>query len=213
MQKSNLKVVDRSGTERAALAAAISSHQALSGRLAAAIAAGDWTKRAALKRNVELAEASVETAKADAARFLTDQTLGKSDEVAPISIKEARTALQDAKDQLEIWETASASLQTEVKKLREEVADAKIRLDGARLKLVESSPEAKLVFDGYVSLQRKLAGQRKLMEYLAGEGVTPADWDAQHNPDDAEDTTAAIGEWRICFDALLRDAGAPLPKV
>jgi chromosome segregation ATPase len=211
MPKSNLKVVDRSTAERAELATAIAAHQALSERLAAALSAGGWEKRAELKRNVEQAETAVETAKSDAARYLTDQTLGKSDEIAPTSIKDARAALQDAKDQLEVWETVSASLQTEVKKLREEVGWAKDRVEGATIRLIGSSPEMKSVFDHYTNLQRKLAGHRKLMEFLSA--YAPPDWDAHHNPDDAEDTTAAITEWRSAVEALQHDSEAPLPKI
>jgi hypothetical protein len=213
MPKSNLKVVDRPTDERAELASKIAEHRALSERLAAAIAAGGWEKRVELKRNVELAEAALETAKADAAKYLTDQALGKNDDVAPTSIKDARSTLQDAKDELDVWQTVTASLQAEVKTLREEVADANLRLDSARMKVMSSSSEASAVYAQYKFLQRKLAGHRKLMEFLSGTGAVPDGWDVLHNPDDAEDTTAAIAEWQTSFESLRRDAAAPLPKV
>jgi chromosome segregation ATPase len=211
MSKSNLKVVDRSSHERTELAAAIAAHQALTERLAAAMAADSWEKRAGLKRNVELAEAALETAKTDAAKHLTDQALGKAGDVAPTSIKEARAALQDSRDQLELAQIVESSLKTEVKKLSEDVAETKSRIESARIRLIESSPEMKSVVDRYVSLQRKLAGQRKLMEFL--NVYAPAGWDVHHNPDDAEDPTAVIAEWRSAVDALAREANAALPEV
>lgn len=212
MPKSNLKMpVDyRSSNSRTELADAIAAHQALAARLAAAQAAGSWEKRAQLKRNVELAEAAVETAKADDARHLTDQLLGKIDAaIAPTGLKVARAALQDARDQLEAWQAVEGSLASEVKKLRDEVGWAKNIVESAVIKAIESSREAQSVFERYKDLQRKRAGQRKLMELLSL--YAPAGWDLLHDPDDHDDVSGLIGEWQGAIEALERDAGAPLP--
>jgi hypothetical protein len=210
--KPSLKVVDASSPERAELAAAIATHSALSEQLAGAVAADDWQKRAELRQKVEQASKAVDTAKADAVQHLTDQALGKTG-VAPQSIKEARAALQDAEDQLEVAEMLGSSLQTRARELRQEVLYAKHRLDEARMKVVGNSAEVGSLFAQFKATQRKLAGQRKLLKLLDQHGMAPEHLDVLHNPDDADDTTAALAEWQAAIDTLARDAGAPLPKI
>ena len=209
MSKASLKVIE--SPERAELAAAITQHRALSERLAAAVAAGDWTKKVALKENVERAKAAFEKSKTDSAKHLTNRMLGEREDAedAPISIQDARAALAAAQDELEIWEMSSKSLQVEVKRLREDVTTAKNEVETAIIRLVEGSPEAHAVFEAYNQLQRQLAGHRKIMSALSL--YAPLGWDVIHNPDDAEDTSATIAAWQASIAALQTDASAPLP--
>ena len=210
MSKASLKVVE--SPERTELASAIARHKALSERLAAALAAGDWQKRVALRENVDRARAAFEKSKTDAAKHLTNRMLGEreDDEDAPVSIQDARAALAKAQDEVEIWEMASTTLKAEATQLREDVVNAKTRVEAAIIQLVGSSPEAQSAFDGYMALQRKLAGHRKVMEFLSL--YVPPDWQVLHNPDDAEDTSSIIAGWQAALEALQVDAGAPLPK-
>lgn len=203
---------DQSSIERAELAAVIAAFNALSEQLAGVAAADDWQKRAELRENVEQASKAVETAKADAVQYAADHALGKVG-TAPQSIKEARAALQDAQDQAEVAELLMSSLETRARELREEVGYAKNHLIMVRKNVVGNSAEVRSIFAQFKATQRELAGQRKLLAFLAEYGMAPTNWDVIHDPDDAEDTSALVAEWQAAIDALKLDADAPLPKL
>jgi hypothetical protein len=101
--------------ERAALAhaiAAAASADARKAALAQAAQTADAEVRAA-RRAVEAAAEAIETAKANAARHLTDTALGTAG-AAPQSIRQARAAAIEAADDLEACLAAREALQAEM---------------------------------------------------------------------------------------------------
>lgn len=205
MAKSILKIVEQISPEREKLAAAIKKLKEKNDELAAC--ADDWETRARLRERVEEAKKTLEAAKVAAVQFAIDQARGCAGD-PPLSVKEARQALQDLEDQLAVSETMRDALKARADELSKEVGWAKISLESAVLGVCRASPEVLAIYEQLMTLQRTLAGQRKLCQAIVG---LPSNWQVLHNPDDADDVSAEIAAWRSAIDNLSRDATTPLP--
>src|SRR5438309_601908 len=94
---------------RAALAEAIERKRELTERLAVIEQAQSDLRLTPLEEKVEAATAAVEQAKHDAVRHLVDSKLGHGGPAA-LSVKDARAALQDAEEELEVARSARSAL-------------------------------------------------------------------------------------------------------
>jgi hypothetical protein len=213
MSNTALKIVTERSPEREALAVAIDRHRDLSQQLTATKKALDdgWQFRSAARSRIEQAEAAIEEAKTNTAKFLTDTALGVPGD-APMTVRAARDALEDAKNELEALLTVEAALKKQQAELTGQLAW--VHVDEAYRQVVCSHPGVLAVFARYKSLQRELAGHRLLVEALSRAGAVPDEhknWHYIHDPNDAEDVSALIAVWQASLTSLRTDPDAELP--
>ena len=196
--------------QRDALAEAIELHDEAKRQLAANESAREQTTETihAARRAFERATAAVDEAKVNAARHLTDTVIGTA-RAAPLSVKDAQVAAQDAEDALEAAVTAQAALVEHHKAATRELQYARMSLDMRVTDVMKAEvPVEKLVAD-YVVLQRELVSQRRALQWLDLQGVVPRGtaWQGEHDWPDLP----GAAPWKLAAAALGTDADAPLP--
>jgi hypothetical protein len=184
---------------------------------------------------VEAAGQAIEVAKVNAARHLTDTALGTAG-VAPLSIREARTAAIEAADHLEACVAARDALNSERAEGHEGLS-AILVTDAARAVIkAEVSGRVAAMASRVAELQRQLVAAGSALEWLSSRGalppvargevdpigrtvgllrVPPTEWalggTVRYSTSFAEPTGAVA--WEAAFEALKRDATTLLPEV
>ena len=213
MRKSNLQIVtDGDGVrspEREALAEAIARHNELTRRLTAIDAASTtaWTAHKAATAAVAAATAGVEKAKSDAGRHLTAVALGEAGE-APVTVKAARLAVQDAQDALDAAQSAREALAGQRKEIENLLVVSRLRLDTSVAAVIAADPATHALIGRFKEQLRDLTDMRRALEFI--EAKLPPDLRSWRS---AEPWPELAGDapWREALAALLQDADAPLP--
>jgi hypothetical protein len=216
-------------SERAALAAAIERHDAAQRQLAANKSAQEQTidTRIEARRAVEKSAAMIEEAKVNAATFLANTIMGTAGE-APLTVKAARAAAQDAEDALEAALSAGAALAEQEKSAEREMRRAADNID-ERIRdvvRVETGPAVPSLLKDAEMAQSDLIHKRVVLRHLLHNGsvdeaekqavksflhnttlpgtygcVEYTDW--ERHP--------VLAPWSRAREALRQDADAALP--
>jgi hypothetical protein len=222
--------------ERAALAAAIVKAAGADARraaLAKAVATADAEVRTA-RLAVAAADEDIETAKVNAARHLTDTTLGNAG-VAPLSIREARAAAIEAADHLEACLAAREASNAERAEGHEGLSAILVQDAAVAVLKSEAAGRGAALASRVAELQRELVAHGSGLEWLSRAGVfqvergvdsdirhtivrmesTPRQWATTAARPGAEPFAQPLGaqRWQAAFEALKRDATTPLPEV
>jgi chromosome segregation ATPase len=194
--------------EREALAAAITRHAEAEQRLAATKRAMESSASAILqaRTNLKKAAGAVEQAKTDAASYLTAQMLGSAGD-APLTIKQARAALQDAEHELADVQASRAALERAHADAEGSLAVASVSLEGAQREVVRTDPATQRLIADFDTAHRCYVDLKRALEFV----------------DRVYGLSARFGEpalselpgatpWKLATEALRRDADAPLPQ-
>ena len=215
-----LKLADAPGSstrprspEREALASAIVKRNAAAARVQAIKAAQETADRNVLgaRRAVEVAEQNIQSAKAAAARHLTDVAMGR-DAAAPMSIRQARSALQDANDELEAAEAARAALGKETVEVRAAHAslDAlNVHVQDVARAVVAADPLPRTMADRREKLWREVAELSAALDIL---GASVLGRPVSNCPPAFHDLKSP-DQWRGAMKALETNPDAPLPDL
>jgi chromosome segregation ATPase len=203
--------------EREALAAAIERHNNAVRNLDVTKRALDEARGRSLAEAVTKARADVETAKVNAAAHMTETLLGKAAD-APVSIKEARRALQEVEDELEALHAIQATLEKRLQDCREEKDWAKQLLDRALRDVIKAEPPVRQLLTKFKAVQADLEQRRFDLFWLWRNDMIPdefKDWNMEERtvepgPDDLSVGTAP---WKAALDELASNSDAPLPAV
>jgi hypothetical protein len=210
-----LKLADAAPIERSAarivLAAAIERHAEATRELAANEAAQLKAEaaRGEAADAVERAQLALEEAKSAAAKHLTRTIMGTAGD-APQSIKDARAALTDATDSLEVAGEAFDALVKERPSVAQEVSFAQFGLRDKLRDLVRSDLAVKELVERYTELHRRAVDVRRALELLDRNSMIPDEfrgWNVEREWPDLQ----AAASWRAAISALESDADAPLP--
>ena len=218
MNIANLKVVTEERTlERDALAAAIERHRKIGQTVAAVRTArqtandrlyGTGSARAA----VDDAMAAVEKAKAAATQFLVDQAIGNAG-AAPLSVKDAKRALAEAEDELDVVKTTENALGVRLRESEQELAQAKHGINEAVRDVVKASPAVAAIFSEYETLKRRGAALLAMRNFIEQKlQAAPDDDSAEDAEDEPANVAAQIANWEAALAALRINADAPLPE-
>lgn len=201
--------------EREALAAAIAAHKGLLAEIAAVDVAlsSAWSAIVAAERDAERAAARIEEAKANAAKFQTDTLLGKAG-AAPVSIREARAAAQDADDALATAREARAALAEHRESLTgfEAVSLKKDTIERAAMAVVRAELDANGIYDRFVRAYREFADARALLGVAEGLGISGGAI-RSYDREPADFTHPTANALQAAIAALETDPDAPLPRI
>jgi hypothetical protein len=210
-----LKLADAAPTERSpariALAAAIERHATGTRELAA-------NEQAQLKAEtakgeaadaVERARRALEEAKSNAARHLTRTMMGDAG-APPVSIKDARAALTDATDSLEVAGEAFDALVKQRPSLGQEVSFAQFGLRDKLRDLVRSDLAVKELVERYTELHRRAVDVRRALEWLDRNSMIADEFKGWHVEREWPDLQVAVS-WRAAIAALESNPDTALP--
>jgi predicted nucleic acid-binding Zn-ribbon protein len=205
--------------EREVLAAAIEKHSA-------AVRELDVTKQALRTAKdriyqdgnqaevVERAKAAVEDAKTNAAAHMTKTLLGNAG-AAPVSVKEARRALQAAEDDLEALQAVEATLAKRVADCERDLAIAKRKLDEAIRDVVFSGPGIRKLLIEFDNLKRDLEIRGRALSWFSRRFLIPDEfknWQSTKMYDPAHrEVPEGTEPWKDALEQLAIDADTPLP--
>ncbi|SHM07024.1 hypothetical protein SAMN05444159_7591 [Bradyrhizobium lablabi] len=206
--------------ERVALAAAIERHTAAVREHDATTRALDEAKARIYHDGnqaeaVEKAKAAVENAKANAAKHMTESLLGKAGE-APVSIQEARRALQDAEDELEALKAVEATLQTRLTACTSELDWAKRHLRDRVRDVVSSEPGIRNLLTKFEAAKKDLEQRHLDLRWFSRQFMIPDEfknWDLEgirHEPQ-PNALSELTAPWAAALEQLAVDADTPLP--
>ena len=208
--------------ERAALATAVTGLAEHNARLAATKAALDQVQERvyAARRRHEAAEAAVAKAKADAVTHLVDVAAGRAGE-APVTVRDARRAAEDAADELETLRAATTRLETELRGLQDARTFREMAARRAAAAVLAATPEAAELVERVAWLQRELVDAGSALAWLFSESAVPAAVAGTARGAlgriAAEPRTWRFAEqvpgaapWKAMFAALLADPNAPV---
>lgn len=209
--------------ERIALAEAIKKHaHAVRSFDATEKAIEDARARTYLHRGensaearVERAKAAVETAKANAVSYLTEQMLGTAGG-PPMSVKDARAALVDAQEDLEALHSALAALEANLPKWENEIKWSRSRVTEAIREVVCSEPGIRKLLTKFEAAKEEMRQRRQEILWFAERLMIPDEfkyWDSMNFWNEA---TSALSEraapWKEAIDQLSVNSEAPLPS-
>jgi hypothetical protein len=221
--------------ERAQLAAAIAAAADVGARRAA-LERASQSANADVMRAIglaEAAEAALEEAQTTTLRHAVDKALGTAD-VAPMTVREARSAVIECQDHLEEARGTRAALKAEL-----DAGDnglSALRVNDAAKAVIRSEMQQRAVaLAGRVAkMQRQLVAAGSGLEWLSRAGVfqekngAPADVSIRYTVQRMEQAPRqwALGavryaesfaeplgaqRWDVAFKALCQDANTPLP--
>jgi hypothetical protein len=218
--------------ERTGLADLIEASKAASANRAALDSAYQTAEIAvfAARHALEAAEEAVEQAKSDAATFLTAVALGTAGE-RPATIKQARTAMQDAQDTLDASISARDLLRAQMAQGDAAPGFALMQLKDAAAAVIRSEAPAAAanLVNEVAKLQAQLAEKGSALEWLSQADVFPRGvFGGIADPVAAsvlnrmtsppcvwaglsEQQHAGRRRWQDALDRLMIDATAPLP--
>ena len=195
--------------QRQALAEALARRNSLDAQLTALLKAKEqaWRNVLAAERAIAAAEANIETAKIAAAKHITDAALGRAGP-APISMRDARAAVQDAKDEHEARVAACDGLKAQIEKVEQSRSLLNLAVDDALRAVIANDPVVHGLLQRWAALQRESADVRAALHSLSG--LLPKEasgWDAIRNYPDLH----LEAQWAAALNALRADPDAPLP--
>jgi hypothetical protein len=177
------------------------------------------------RRALENAQAGVAQSKLDAASFLTDVARGEAGERPP-TIRQARTALEDAEDELASCVAARAALRDQMSEGHPGLSDILLKEAALAVLTDERATAATALVAEVEASQGQLAERGAALEWLASEtgifprghygAVTGGAAAALARMTSAPNTWGLSHEqhrerWQNWLTALMRDAGAQLP--
>ena len=215
--------------ERAALAEAIAAGNAYNAEMAAADAGlrdlGRQVSDAYAARGQ--AREALETAQAAGVAHLVDVASGRAAAgTAPVTAKEAKEAMADAEDRLQMLKQAEAAMLERIGKMHRPLFAPEEKIKDAARAVLRAEIDAPALFADIKKLQDELVEKRlvlcalqQIKSVLPEEGnpdrawvvpttraanmhFVPAEW--QNNPAPA---------WRDAFEALCDDPATPLPPI
>jgi phage host-nuclease inhibitor protein Gam len=201
--------------ERQALATAIATRNHIQRELDATTKALSelQAKRhtGAATKAVEAAKAGVETAKANAAAFLTANLQWTAGE-PPLSVKDARAALQEAEDNLETQLAVEADLKAKKENEKTALDFAKSTVKAKIEAVVRADPSFRKLFAEFEEMRRLVAQRAQLFSFLFS--MIPRElqgWQTipLYRPEDLQDETPP---WRAAIAELESNSDAPLPS-
>ena len=228
--------------ERAALADAIAAHVDLQAQRAATSVATQTASETIwdARRRVDAAPELVERAKANVAQHLADVARGTAG-MPPQTIREARNAVTDAQDDLDVAEASRDALRAEMERLDGQAYFIKDAVEKAALAVIaaEMADATRTLAADLVRLQGEMYATGQVLVWLTRTakalpvGETPggtfgrvADDTIRHAINrlqtppaqwDGHMPATAMGDaaepWRAALAALQADATAPLPVV
>ena len=170
---------------------------------------GFWEKKATAKEAIAAAEAVVETAKADAAHYLIKSTFGDAP-TPPLMPREARAALAEAQDALQVLEEAHDT----VRAMKEDLERQFLRCDGqvneARSAVVRSDPRTLALAERYQAALAEFASLRDAVSMMGAH--LPIRPTFLPGPQGWPRTNSDM-RWRAAVDALETDPDAELPTL
>jgi hypothetical protein len=202
--------------ERLALAAAIEHRNAVQRELDATLRALDELQESRFaggaRKAVEAAREAVETAKANAAAFVTATILGTAGE-PPMTVKEARAALEEAEDNLETQRTVEAGLKAKKEAEEQALYFAKSRVKDKIQSVVGADPSLRKLLVEFEEMRRAVAQRERLLGSLSL--MIPHEfrfWQGtrQYRDNELQDETPP---WRAALAELEHDSDAALPTV
>ena len=226
MSRPNLKLAGEPprSPEREALAEAIARHDAAVDRLAAVQAAREQATQAQYdaKDAIRAAATAVEQSKVDAALVLTGAAPGA------LSVKDARTKLQDCEDAIEAAISAGGTLVASEKEAAAEVEYANTALEKSVAAVVRAeAPVAKMLAEAK-ALQNDLVARRVELRQLYNADLVAEDVVAEMRKFLLFENTLPVGRgqveygnydahpaadpWKAVLQELRENADAPLPS-
>jgi len=213
MLKEKLTEIARSA-ERATLAAAIERRESLRRLIVANIAAQDtaFDQMVNAKSVIEKAKGAIETAEAAAATNLANRLMGATGE-PPLSVRDAKLALQDAEDELE-------SVQAARKVLEEQERIAQSDLEWTERSVTEKAKDvirsaeavAGLIAD-FETVQRHFVEKKAAVEWLVRNGVVPNEFKSRLSiASNEQQKLSDAPAWVAALEALKVNPDAQLPK-
>jgi hypothetical protein len=218
MSKSNLKLADAPPSarsqERAELAAAIEQHQQ-------SLTERELTKQAREKlpytfeatQKLEKAEAAVVEAQKNAGMYLAARLIGEA-AVAPPSVREARTAAEDAADELAALRESRALLEQQEKDRDHNVTYDRHKLEARIQDVIKAElPEALLTEWGEVA--RRFLELQGLLAFAEQRELLPDTfrrWQSLADCTFADEQNRPLAGLRSALAALESDADWPLPS-
>jgi hypothetical protein len=200
--------------ERLALAAAIERRNLVQRELDATVKALDELQESRFaggaRKAVEAAREAVEAAKTNAAAFVTATILGTAAE-PPMSVKEARAALQEAEDNLETQRTVEAGLKAKKEAEEQALYFAKSRVKDKIQSVVGADPSLRKLLTEFEEMKRMVAQRTELFNALwAYIPHAHRNWSAtrQYGSAELQDETPP---WRAALAELEHDSSASLP--
>jgi hypothetical protein len=200
--------------ERAALAECVEKVAAARERVAAVAKAQGIAEDAwrAARQASELADTALEGAKAAITEHVIATAMGNAGE-PPLSVRDARTAAQNAKDDLEIAAAASEELGRQRFAAEQSLGWAKHILSDRIADVVKADGGVEKLADEFKTLQVELANRRAALDWLSGKQMIPDShrlWRSEPEHDVRIDTSGAL-PWQAASAALETDPDAPLP--
>lgn len=220
MARPNLKAVDNVSTqpqrspEREALHRALAARDDAQRRVTAIRQAQEQALSQArtARDTLERAEAGVQVAKTQAARHLVDSALGKAGPT-PVTLREARQAVQDARDDVEAAEAAQADLEQQLKAAESKFNLARVVFDRAYREALSADPAVNSLLDEKEALTAKLLDIDAALCILAGAGGVPHAGVVTLEVQNHVKVCELAQQWRTAIDALEQDADAVMPVV
>ena len=162
-----------------------------------------------LEKAVALARADVETAKANAAKYLTDAAIGEAGD-PPRSVKDARAAVQQAEDDLEASNAAWTGLLAKQEFDKDKLTwwTGRVRERVSRVASVD--PQLRKLVADFRELQRRVAEKRLFLSLLSSHMPRDLNWSdvPLFKPGELHDDT---GPWRAALADLENNPDAQLP--
>jgi chromosome segregation ATPase len=200
--------------ERQALAAAIAVHAQLSVEIEAIEDAHEGATQTvyAARHAVEGAEKAIEEAKTNAADFLTNTLLGTGG-TAPLTIKQARAALQDAEDELAAALAAREALRKKLEAVKARPGFAENKIKECALAVIATEAPIAEIVARREKAYREFVDAENVLQWFQVKDL--ADSPTVHQPWEPKPTLEILGAgpWDAVLEALQTDADAPLPVV
>jgi chromosome segregation ATPase len=156
---------------------------------------------------------ALETAKGANADYLARAALGRSGNVLPPSVQDARLALQDAQDQLDAARSTVALFENNRQVTVDEVSYAERDVDRAVEAVVKASTEIRALVGRLKAAYAELVDVRNALRAM--QSRLPDDLKILGSvdiPSIHQDDLKLAATWRTAVAALVKDADAELPS-
>jgi predicted HAD superfamily Cof-like phosphohydrolase len=222
---------------RAELALAIAARKALDEKISGFGAAENayWSHLAAAQEAVEAATSALEQAKRDATDAMIASAVGDPQKPGALTVREARAALQDAEDHLAVIRGTQDAITRQRNEATEAVQAAHKRVAQAARLVIREHPDLQAIASKTDAMIRDLARQFGLLNWAMDshifQDINHAGYVQEKTSDEKaaqvsadrfktppmywNDLRGIMNEfppaWHMAFEALQRDANAPLP--
>ena len=200
--------------ERQALAAAIEASAQLSVEIEAIEGAHEGATQSvyAARHAVEDAEKAIEDAKTNAADFLTKKLLGTAG-AAPLTIKQARAALQDAEDELVAAQAAREALRQKLSAMEKRPSFAESKIKECALAVIAAEAPIADFVARYERANCEFTDAARILQWFEVKNL--AERKPEYRPGDPEPKQLDVpgaSPWQTAFEALQLDPDVRLPS-